>query len=142
MASYFRKEDSRLFLVTVLLTVSLAIANAVISVYAVDLLDIYAINVPFSVAYQPVYPSVVFLLVVPVCLFMRSSKPWRTVVAGMVLGLVAGVYANDILDTFFPDLWLGGEPASILTMLVTACVVPMAVTLLELRRQATSHVLV
>jgi uncharacterized membrane protein YeaQ/YmgE (transglycosylase-associated protein family) len=135
MASYFPKED-RLYLLTMLLAVSLAVANAVFSIYAVDLLDIYAINVPFSVAYQPVYPVVIFLVVVPVCLFMRSSKPWRTVIAGMVLGLVGGVYANDILDTFFPYLWLGGEPASIMAMLVTACVVPMAVTLLELRRQA------
>jgi hypothetical protein len=95
MASYFPKED-RLYLVTMLLAVSLAIANAVFSIYAVDLLDIYAINVPFSVAYQPVYPAVIFLLVVPVCLFVRSPKPWLTVIAGMVLGLVGGVYANDI----------------------------------------------
>ena len=122
-----------------LLAVSLAIANAVFSIYAVDFLDIYAINVPFSVAYQPVYSAVVFLLVVPASLFMRSAKPWRTVIAGMVLGLVGGVFANYILDTFFPDLWLGGEPASLPAMLVTSCVVPMVVTLLELRRQACSQ---
>jgi len=135
MVSYFPQED-RLFVVTMLLAVWLAVANAVFSTYGVDQFSVYYYDVPFSVAYQAIYPGVIFLVIVPVCLFMRSSRPWRTIIAGTILGLVGAVFVNDFLDTFFPNLWLGDDPASILAMLVTACVLPMGVTSLEIWRQS------
>jgi hypothetical protein len=135
MGSVTPKED-RVFPLLMIAAMSIVLATIAVSYYATDNLLIFIIDYPISVAYQPVYLGVFAFLISPLYLFMRRPSPQRVVLAGMILGLAAGVFAHDVLNVFLPLLWVGQEPASVLAMLATACVVPSGVALLQLRRQA------
>ena len=138
MASLAAKDEDRLYLVTMILAMSMALSNVALSYYAIRTIFMFFFDYPISVAYYPVYLAVVSLFILPVYFFMRRPSPRRVVIAGTILGLTAAVFIHDAFNVFLPFLWIGEIPASILMMLATACLVPMAVTLLELRRQANS----
>jgi len=135
MASPVAKDD-RLFLVTMALAISITLANVALSYYAIETIFMFFFGYPISVAFYPMYVVVISLLILPVYFFMRWPSSKRVVIAGAILGLTAAVFIHDVFNVFLPFLWIGEIPASILVMLATACVVPMAITLAELRRQS------
>lgn len=136
MASQIAKGDDRLYLVTMILAMSITLANVALSYYAIQTIFMFFFDYPISVAYYPMYEAVIALLILPVYFSMRRPSPKRVVIAGMILGLTSAVFVHDAFNVFLPYLWVGEIPASILVMLATGCVVPMAVTLAELRRQS------
>ncbi len=135
MASPVAKDD-RLFLVTMMLAILIALANVALSHYAIATIFMFFFDYPISVAYYPMYVVVISSLILPICFFMRRPSTKKVVIAGAILGLTGAVFIHDAFNVFLPFLWIGEIPASILVMLATACVVPMAVTLAELRRQS------
>lgn len=136
MASQAAKDDDRLYLVTMILAMSITLANVALSYYTVRTIVFFFFDYPISVAYYPLYVVAVSLFILPVFFFMRRPSPKRVVVAGAILGLTAAVFIHDAFNVFLPFMWVGEIPASILVMLATACVVPLSVTLAELRRQS------
>jgi hypothetical protein len=133
--AYRTEGDDRLYFATMILVTSITLANLALSYYAIQTIFMFFFDYPIGVAFYPVYPTVIVLLMLPVYFFMRRPSPRRVVFAGALLGLTSAVFIHDAFNVFLPSLWVGEIPASILVMLATACVVPMAVTLAELRRQ-------
>jgi hypothetical protein len=133
--SLLAEKDDNLYLGTLGLACLLTLANAALSYYAIQTIFMFFFDYPIGVAFQPEYLDVVAVLLVSLYLFRKTPSSRTVVIAGMVLGLTSAVFIHDAFDVFLPFLWFGEIPASILAMLVTACLVPMAVTLLELRRR-------
>jgi hypothetical protein len=136
ISRWLSEKDDNLYLGTLLLALTLLVATWGLSDYAIKTIFMFFFDYPIGVAFQLLYSDVVIALVAFVHFLMKRPSPRRVVIAGTILGLTSAVFIHDSLNIFLPFLWFGEIPASILAMLVTACAVPLAVTLLELRRQS------
>lgn len=139
MIPFLREKDDVLFHGTLLLALVLTVANIALSYYAIQTIFMFFFDYPIGVAFVLLYPGLIVLLAGPVWLLMKQPSSRRVVVAGMILGLTASVFIHDAFNVFFPFVWFGEIPASILAMLATACITPMVVTLMELRRTELSQ---